>query len=366
MSYFFLYFSVFLISAVLGMKYQKHYRKEERVRTLIKLFWILLIIGVPAFLACIRSGIGEDYSNYEEMFKLAEADSNLFFYYFSNIEIGNWFLIKIGYFMFGEVQGVFCLYTIITMVLLVATVLYYVDRIPMFVSIIILYILYYPASYNTLRQVLAASIILFALRFIEKKKLGNFLLCVGIAVMFHSSAFIVIPYYFYFNRGGKYNKLVSKSVFLAYIIFPLFVIFIYTYGAGIPIIGKYFQNYKLSFNMEYWFDIVCRLIIYVPCLMYIKKDIFRDDRNKLYYFLALVDMEYLILSFFFPWAYRLTYYTAFTQIILVGNRLRYTPNFNTRLAKTTYYLGIYSIIFIFLYCLWQRDGIVPYQSIFYS
>lgn len=366
MNYFFLYVGVFFISAILGNFYQKYRLKRNRINSFINFFWLVIIIIIPLLLSALRYDIGEDYGNYEAMFELAQSNNTLFHYYFPDIEIGNQFLMKLGFWIFGSVTGVFALYSILTLVILMLAVLYYQDRIPLFSAIMITYVLYYPATYNTVRQALAIAIVLFSFRFIEQKKFLHFIVCIIFAMLFHSTAFIAIPFYFYYNAETKFNQILEKIIFAGYIFLPVIAILLYTQGNNIPIIGRYFQNYEMAFNMDYWIDILWRLILYIPFIFCFRRDIKRDNRNKLYYFLLIVDLEFLVLSLFFEWAYRFTYYAAFAQVVIIGQRLEASPNKETKLAKTVYYIGIYLILFAFLYCLWQRDGIVPYRSIFSS
>lgn len=80
--------------------------------------------------------------------------------------------------------------------------------------------------------------------------------------------------------------------------------------------------------------------------------------------MLLMDFEFILVSFFFEWAYRLTYFTEFAQIILIGSRITLSSTRNEKALKELYYLGVYLVMFILFYCFWKRDNIVPYVSIF--
>lgn len=65
-----------------------------------------------------------------------------------------------------------------------------------FFAIIIVLGPYYLVWMNGMRQILAAVIFVYSIKFIVNKKLAKYLLCIFIAFLFHKSAILLIPIYF--------------------------------------------------------------------------------------------------------------------------------------------------------------------------
>ena len=367
MTSFFEYIGVFFISAFFAEAYRQSEIKRNFGKSSVwrRVFYVLLILLLPVLLACIRKGIGADYDVYDKMFELSyTSNAKTYFFYFPYTEIGNYGLFKLGYFIGGDSQSIFALYSIITLTLFCIDMLYFKDRMPLFWCFFVMYVLYYSATYNTIRQMLAVAISLFSLRFIENKKFIPFILIIIVAMLFHSTAMIMIIFYFLYNRRSTASALISKITLLILILLPFIVIFLYRFGGSLPVIGRYFEFYDLSFNGSFAVDFVIRVVLYIFWVQFLGYDIAFDQRNQLYYYMLLADFEFVVLSFFFTWAFRFSYYTSFAQIILVGNRIKSSANRETRLSKGIFYFVLYAAVFWLLVVFWERDKIIPYISVF--
>lgn len=364
MNWFLFYVFAFSLSAFMCSLFKGLIADNVRYKLFKEIIWIILMTIIPLLIACNRYGIGQDYNTYENMIDLAGQSSRLGFYiYFNDFEIGDWAFFKIFYGITNSPVGVFAVYSILTWIIMAIAILYYRDRVHIFTAIILIYILFYPESLNVIRQGLAIAIVLVALRYIENKKLLKFLILIIIATLFHYTSIIMIPYYFFYNYRNKYGQLISKLIVIIYTILPFVFVALFINGTSIPIIGDYFKNYKLAFNTDFIVDLLWRIVLYLPWIKYVKSDIQRDKRNKLYYMMLLSDFEYIILSFMINWGIRLTYYTVFAQVLIISNRIKYSSSIKTKHARIFYYLTFYIILFALLYCYWQRSGIVPFKSL---
>ena len=370
-----LYLGSFLTTALSASK--SHHRPRLKNQGSIGgkvqyIIYILAISFVPIFLASIRKGIGIDYSTYEIIF--AKAKNNTLMEYYASAngnEIGNYFLIKIGYFLFANTQGVFALYAILTFGLLVASVLYYRNRISVFMGIMVMFFLYYTGGYNVVRQYLAMAIVVFALRFIEQRKFTMFFIFVVLATSIHSTAFIMLFVYFLYepsvqNDGDtkmKMRKFRNTFMMIVLIFFPVFMSAILNLISIIPIFTRYFEVYNAS-SYDITASVILKLPVYIPLLLAYRKNTLADERNKLYYILLVLEFELLLTSTAFKWGFRLSYYAIFSQVILVAYTVKNTANRKTKLIIGTYFFAWYAIQFWILYFVWGRDAVVPYINIF--
>lgn len=365
MKNFLFYISILGLSSFLAYLYTTSSKKTKNMNWIVRLIWILVIMTPAILLACFRYGVGTDYDSYTRMFDLyLQSGEKTFLYYFNNFSVGTIAILRLGKVIFNTSQGILCIYSIATIVFLTVTILYYKERIPVFTSMMIMYILLYPASFNTIRQILAVSILLFSLRFVENRKFIPFCTFLVIACLIHNTAIVAVIIYFIYNKVNKYRRLTKQIMYVIALLFPVILIGLFSIGPSIPVIGYLFTNYSMSFNTQYIVDFMFRILIYVPMIRYIKKDIGMDDRNVIYYYMALLDFEFILTSFVFEWAYRFTYFTSFAQVMLIANRINNCTTRRFRINKTIIYLVIYFVLFGLLYCLWERDNIIPYDTIF--
>src|SRR5690606_15245298 len=78
-------------------------------------------------------------------------------------------------------------------------------------GMLIYMLFFYQSSLNLIRIMLAASISFYNIKNIEERKLVPFLLLSLVAISFHTTAIVVVPFYFLFNylivRRQKFTRL---------------------------------------------------------------------------------------------------------------------------------------------------------------
>ncbi len=357
------YMGIFLISSFFTKIYSKYYAKEK---FFVRKFIVGFLAVVPIlFLSIYRYEVGNDYRNYIKMFNLyINEGSKVFFYYFPNSSLGTIALAEIGKVIFGSAEGVLAVYSILTFLLLFFSILYYKDRIDIFIGIFLMYVLFFPASMNTIRQMLAVSIILFSLRFLEKGNTIKYIVGVGIAFLVHNTSIICLVFAFYMTDKNRLSKLIRKLMTILSWLFPFMIVFLFSYGRSLPGIGFLFENYELSFNTEFIVDLVIRLLVYGIIFQKRKHYLKTDKFSGFYFSLAYLDLIFIISSFVFPWCYRLSYYTCIAQIFFVSKTCRNSRTIRNKYIRNCLFIVFYSFTFFMLFVLWERDGIVPYDTIF--
>lgn len=375
-----LYVSSFLVTAFLlsRMPLELRYSGNNSIKKKIRcLFYLVFASFFPLFLSSVRYGIGIDYSTYRLIFeKFQHASFGDYWSSSVGYEFGNFLLIKIGYALFGNTEGVFAVYAFFTIVLLVSAVNYYRERVSVGISTLVVFFLFYSGSYNTVRQHLAIAVVIFAYRYIEKKQLVKYLVFIAIATSFHSTAIIMVfAYYLNMysvekdNDKSVSNKFLSMDTFIgkiliaAIIISPVIMGGLLNYVSMIPIFSRYFSSYDAA-SYDITTSLILKLPVYIPLLLAYKVNVRRNNINMFYYIMLLLEFELLLTSTIFKWGFRLSYYAIFAQAILVGVTVKNTANRASKIILSTYFIGWFALQFWVLNFVMGRDAIWPYVSIF--
>lgn len=201
---------------------------------LAKFFAVFLI------LVCgLRFGIGTDYWSYYDIYN---GSSEL-----ERIEIGFKSIILFSH----SVSKNFSLFLLFISLLSISLKVKYFSTLynPFLAIFIYICVYYFPLDFNVIRQGLASSFIYFAVEAGKKKKLINYLFFVGIASLFHISAVVFIPVYFFIYR----LKIKFKTVVIIFILSIVLRVIV------LPILFNLVRNFVLSrFNSS----IISQLINY--------------------------------------------------------------------------------------------------------
>lgn len=371
---FLLYISTIFYSSIVANSVQEKYDKRNK-RKLINLKYIFEIALIPILLSSFRKGIGIDYSTYEVIFQKTQFMTVHDFVSSSfGYELGNYFIIKTGYVLFGNTQGVFVVYSILTIMLFVSAVMYYCNRISISISVSTMLFLFYSASFNIVRQSLAIAIISYSLRYIEKRQFGKYFLFVLLATSIHSTAVIMLPIYCLYcviekKKKDENDKCVCvirwKVIVSSFVIIllPLGFRVLYNQISSIGIFNRYFDNYDIV-NNNIIMSYIMKLPAFFPLLVMLKKNLMSDEKNAFYYMLFLLQCVFLSFGSSFKWAFRLSYYPMFSETILIGVTIKNVADLRQKLLLEIYYYLWYVLQFWLLYFVWGRDAIVPYVSIF--
>lgn len=326
----FLFFSTFIT------------KKNEQIH-LFKLFILFLAVFL-----CLRFGSGTDFFNYYRIYRVMPNDYKNFwvlsylagvepFYYLVNI-----FARRTGWgfqfvIIFTSIVSCFFIYKLIKK---------YSDS--KVFSLFILFCNYYFYMSSALRQCEALVIGGYAVtKYANDNKLSHFLFFVFVAMMFHTSAFIllIVPIMFHiridFTNPVCYLFLFVISIAASFIVFPLMI------AIASTVLPKY-AAYKTSLNDMAFLSIGVRFI-FSALLLYI----YRYRKNEISSSLKKLVRLYLFGSLLFyllsssDQASRLTDYFTVLEIIIFPNILVLIPNKKRRLS-TTFYLACFLFLFLFI------------------
>lgn len=349
-----LYIIAFLCSAVCAGFYQRKVYKNSN--SFKEFLWAGIIMALPIVLACYRKGIGIDYDTYELLFNnFHNSTWSSFYYDNSSFEYLNKVLVDLGYFISGDVYGVFSVYAILSLMLFEAAIMHYADKISLPVSTLVFLLLLYPDTLNVIRQSLACAIVFYSIRYISSGDFKKYLICCLLATGIHTTAIITISFYLF---GENVNsKILNCNILkIMLVLAPLLLAFNVGLFSSFTLFDRYFSNYDIE-STDITISYVLKMPILLPFLFCLKR-LKEDDKAKLLYYLFAMEMMLLFSSSMFKWGFRLSYYCFFGQIILVG----YITNGSLIKAKISrlYFISWYLLCFYVLFYIWGRSGIFPY------
>lgn len=343
-----IYFSIFLITFYNSLKYEIN--KNNRGISLLFLFIVLIL--------AFNYQMGSDWLAYQRIY-----DIRIIPYDFKDIAVNNPFREEIGYILLNLIGKKIGLNYEIFMGILLSFCIISILKVGekkarnkyLFIFLIFFKYLLVAALEPTIRQLLAVSIITLGYKYIEEKKLIKYLLCVILAMQFHSSAFLGIGIYFL----DKINLTLKKIIFLV-ILFPIFLkilpISLAIISNFIPIVGR-FSGYFISLN--YGMSISRSLLgnIYNLGIMILYLYfIFFSDAKKQKKYIKNMAIIYILISYFqnqLPILYRVQEYFILGFAISISY-IGSTTIFNKKIIYNNRGIGIFFICFIYLITSWER------------
>lgn len=330
---------------------------DKNIRKIFAIFTVL----VPAFFAGIRYGIGTDYIIYEGVFN--EVVNNITIT--KRSEFGYVILNEIIAFFSSNFQILLFVIAVITIGCIYATLYRKKEKINIAFAMFCFMLLFYQMSFNLMRQLLAASILMFATKYLEKNEKLKYIVMNIIAISIHSVAIIGLPltFLYKFLTDEKYSKL--RYIFYA-IMFAIVVgySFILT-----PIFSKipslfYYMKY-ITFSYQGIGIGIFRyiILIFIPAF-FLKKELKAHDDIKLFFAISTIGFILWMNSYFSDYiAYRISYTYLINISLILGF---YWKNLKCKNQLPVKILVLVTVVFFWYYDFFYLGvhGTVPYISIF--
>ncbi|AQS95114.1 hypothetical protein BXQ17_13965 [Polaribacter sp. BM10] len=155
---------------------------------------MFLIVGYLLLFGGLRYDVGVDYLSYKDFFHYITIGYNTY------LEISFILLVRIIDFFGGSFQLLFFVYNLLILLFLLKFLDFFSINKVYSLFIFVTIPLFYFASFNTMRQWVAVAVFAYSLKFIIKKQIYKYMLCMLLAVLMHKSAFLIIPLYFILNK----------------------------------------------------------------------------------------------------------------------------------------------------------------------
>ena len=166
------------------------YRKSQKA----KLIYVILSLGLPAFLAMFRSEyVGNDTSVYASLFYKIASSAN-YLNYAHRYEIGYIYLNKVLSSIFDNHQ-ILLVITSGYIYFVFGRFIYKYSKSPWLSVFLFFTMRYFDMSMSVIRQMLAIATLILSYDYIIEKKPLKFYLTVLIACLFHVAAIVFLPAY---------------------------------------------------------------------------------------------------------------------------------------------------------------------------
>jgi len=373
-----IYFSAFLLSIACAYLYQmngantKHYfvRWKDRIIPLpnpLNGLYYLSVLFPPVFLGTVRFGIGTDFFNYLARFYILEKQvrmEGVIATLASSKEPLYTLMNLVSDFVFPNQEwGIFLLSSLLILVPVLLTLDYFREYLSIPMGLFMYYMYYYLVGYNTLRQMIAVSIVLYSFRFLVDKQPGKYLTTIIIATLFHNTA--LLSTVFYLINFGKRGTSVIKNIilYLVILVSPILIIPAISVVSKIPVLSAYITSHDLAFSGFSLFYLVDLIPTLVPLIFFRKNIKEKEEKFEALLNLSLLIVPLTILSAFQSWAFRLKYYISILSIILVPLGIGSIKNRYERVLMYLLFVLFYLLYFVGIFIITGTDEAFPYESI---
>jgi hypothetical protein len=160
---------------------------------------------------------------------------------------------------------------------------------------------------SAMRQSVAVMIFVYSIDYLYKKDLVRYVLCIGMASMFHTSALVLLPLYLLSYFDIKLNNFYAVVLYILYL--TLFIYLPLLLPAISEYINLYFKGYNKyefsgNFTLKTGFGYLFYLFLYWLILYYAKS----KNENSVFFYLAILSLFVGIIASFNTIFDRLTMY----------------------------------------------------------
>ena len=207
---------------------------------------------------------------------------------------------------------------------------------------------YFISSMNLIRQILAMTITTYACSFLfdnENKK--TFLFYVIIAGLFHKSAYIMIPFYFFYNTRITRRNLMIYT-FLLFSLNTTFMRDVIQYVVSLTRYGVYMDSMAGQIEPINNSNVYVRLCMLAGCLIFAKRTISRNHNTLIYYNSALVCLIITIIAAIttVPIFLRLASYFFMPNMFLIPEVLKTMKSESSTIYSKKFWVLLTVLIFV--------------------
>ncbi|MFI3175862.1 MAG: EpsG family protein [Eubacteriales bacterium] len=323
---------------------------KQQVRNQYALFTIFLVLFL---VAALRYYVGNDYLAYLNIFENIYVERTV------STEIGFNSVVRFYQLLFGQSTFIPIFATISGITIYFMLKALY-EQLDWFFYGFLLFMLtgFYLMSLNTIRYYAALGIVMYSIKYLQKKDYLPFCLYVGLAASLHKTAIVVIPAYWFLNRKwGKIEYAIIGMGTLSLIVLEDF------YRS---IIFKFYPFYEGSIYDVDTVSVfnIAKCVCILAFALFFYKRVKEDALLSFYFKLNLSGLVIYVCCTYIPVVSRVAYYFIWPQIFLVTNLV---AKMKKGWFKTICIVGItLAYVLFFVLFLQEASGtalrILPYQT----
>ena len=217
---------------------------------------------------------------------------------------------------------------------------------------------YYFSFFNTMRQLVGCAILMFSIRYIKKRDLKRFLVCVLFATCFHYACLFFIPVYFLYGKRIQRKTLIIITAAVFVLATPLsrLILQIVSWTPYAHYIGGFFDTSERGYTT---------LLINIVQILFASVYFDSEDNDFVFYF--YLEIIALWLSAFVGKVVlisRIRWMFSLPSIILLPMVLSKVKRKNDRLFITAVLVILYAVYFYYTIGINNSANVLPYQTIF--
>lgn len=313
---------------------------SKNIRNKVQKFALMSVL--PLILATIRYNVGYDYGSYMEGYH------NSFFITYKSIFLNYKLGDPIGFDLVTKFATIFNSERIYLLILaalcLIPATIYIINQWDdTSIQPLILFCYYFTSyifSFSAIKQGIAISFLMCSTTYIIKRKPIPFIILIGIACLFHSSAVVFIFTYFLWSK----EKMVSTWKKWGVVV-GCFVIMVNLQSVLSNFWGGRYEAYAVDIvegaNKSFFLYMLWALIF----LVFRKMLVSFDERNELFIMMMLIGALFQILGFYNAFTKRIGEYFVMAQIFLIPQMPYVVVENQRKLVKVLIYIYI---VFIFV------------------
>jgi len=343
---------IFIIACSIILKYRNN-SIENSDYHLTNNIYLTFVGSLLVIIAGFRGDFTSDYNGYINLFN--------FYNTFSFKEIfQNLFGQEIGFVLVNRIIGIFSKNGIYLMFITsFIIVLLFFREFKKYSSYIWFSVLMfvtvgsYYTSFNTIRQIMAASIIFSGSKYLYEKKLNKYILVILLATLFHKTSLIMIPFYFVLNFKFNRNKLVVAVITLLITMISLDKI--------IEIVQKYIYQFytfnKYGMCGYSYKNVVLPLGIMIFVIYHYKKIDINNGKNNIWINAVIFYAFFSILGLKVQLIQRLSEFFAPYALLLVPLII---SKINDKSLRVIYIIAAVIIMICYNFLIFKDTGYNPY------
>ena len=361
-----IYLSCFAISLIISFLYQRYCKRRSYNKIPIseKILWFLLIIAAPVLISAIRYDVGTDYFAYVRIYEnINHLDTSTVLRMYGEEPL-YLLLNKLAFLIFKRPWGIFLLSSFLIHFFIIAGIDYFKEYVSIPMSLFVYYMFHFSFGLNGIRQMIAISIIFFALRYIYQKKLLHYMLLVAIAAMFHNTAILCLVFYFLVNNRMKELQLGKKIIYYCTIILtPIVLLFMIEIIRKIPFFSGYlhYVTNEIDYGLGFLLFIVP---VIAPFFLFRKAMIIRNKDFEPFILISLLNIPFQYAGYYVNWGSRLVLYTNSIYYILVPYVISSLKNKHKKIVMILYYLYFFLSYYVLQFVLKNHHEVFPYKIMF--
>jgi hypothetical protein len=353
---------LYIVKCFLRKDYEKNQKLfKERDYSSSLLFVSFLILTTPV---AVRHFTGADYAAYVAYYDgIKEMGSSFFIH--NSLEVGYVWLNVICRFFFDSYKSVFVIMAIATNLFFFKIMTFEIKKISLGTAVFVYGFTLYFWGFIIIRNLLAISIVFYALRYLFQKKPFKYFLSVAFAVLFHySMAVFFVLGILYLEKFKKYRGIYPFLILLmvpfAHDILLYFIREIKWIVPKVDFYASSFSNLSVQFGMNVYIGVFWLILFSI----FYKKLREANDHITLYFSFYFVAVILSLFTISTPIITRFIFALLPAQILLMAHLVRV---FDKKMV-----LKVVLILFIFVFGINETRHFIneetyhmlPYKTIF--